>query len=155
MQVDDFTKRLQTMSTTELMSLLTQTQKNALSIEIDKKDETALAKRLDELEKKYCDLLWMARKNPKDLRDSVIKKTFDEVSAKYPGELAKLQGRQGDWTHGFNSGMLACVRLTDGYVCSVDGHLCPEEEEELLKNDKCIRQAIIDEAEEQFPFLDT
>jgi len=72
--------------------------------------------RIGELETKYWDLVWMARKRPEDLLLPQVKNPFDEVNAKYPGELEKLQGEEGDWTHGFNSGMLACLRLLSSYA---------------------------------------
>lgn len=80
---------------------------------------------LCELEVKYEKLVWYARK-PRDKGnlwadhpryDSVdyetvisIQNQLVETRKKYP-EAKDLDGEHGDFTHGFNSGMLACVRL--------------------------------------------
>lgn len=68
--------------------------------------------RMDEIGEKYFDLVWMARKDEELLDERPdIREIFNKTSAKYPGELEKLQRDDGDWHHGFNSGMLACSRL--------------------------------------------
>lgn len=154
MQESDFVKQLQAMPAEELAKVLTQAQKDWVCLSAEKEDDRLLVARLGDLEKKYFDLVWMARKNPKDLRDPNLKKIFNEVSAKYPGELKKLQGQEGDFTHGFNSGMLACVRLIDGYVASLEDEFMNHEEEPADAN-RSLRKEAIERAEEEFPFLDT
>lgn len=158
MEASDFTKKLQSLSNEELLTMLTQSQKDWVCLSSEKTDDSLLHAKLGELEKKYFDLVWMARKNPKDLKDPNIKRIFNETSAKYPGELKKLQGKEGDWTHGFNSGMLAAVRLFSGYVSSLEDEFMNHEgddDDAPPNTDLALRKEAIKRAEEEFPFLDT
>ena len=82
------------------------------------------------LMEKYYDLVWLARKKSEDF-ENPIKLQIDKVCNKYPEESVKiLDGENTNWEHGFNSGMLACLRLVS-----------------------CAR--IYPENIEEFPFLDT
>lgn len=155
MEDTDFVNKLQALSPEQLLSFLTQSQKDAICLAVERKDESVLLGRLEELRGKYFDLVWMARKSPKDLKDPNLKRIFNETSAKYPGELQKLQGPEGDWRHGFNSGMLASVRLIGEYISPLDNVFHPEYAEELLKEGKSLRQEAIKKAERDFPVLDT
>jgi hypothetical protein len=84
-----------------------------------------------ELMDKYRDLVWLARKKSEDFENPIIKLQIDKVCNKYPEESQQLlEGENTDWEHGFNSGMLACLRLVS-----------------------CAR--IYPENMEEFPFLDT
>ena len=84
-----------------------------------------------ELMKKYSDLVWLARKSNEDFENPIIKLQIDIVCNKYPEESQQLlYGEDSSWEHGFNSGMLACLRLVS-----------------------CAR--IYPEKMEEFPFLDT
>jgi hypothetical protein len=65
-------------------------------------------------EKKYFDLVWLARKRPDD-PPSTLKKCR-EIRKKYPKEVAALGGEHGDWEHGFNSGCLAAFRYAIGLL---------------------------------------
>jgi len=66
-----------------------------------------------------------------DLTLSRVHLQIDKVCNKYPEESVKiLDGENADWEHGFNSGMLACLRLVS-----------------------CAR--IYPENIKEFPFLDT
>lgn len=81
---------------------------------------------LDMLENKYCDLVWYARKPTEGIGEiweendwykeldketvDAIRKAVKQISEQYPSETAGLNG-QGNWQHGFNSGMLAFTRL--------------------------------------------
>ena len=86
-----------------------------------------------EKEDKYFDLVAYARKSP-EMYETIpkVKEMVDKIRELYPSEVAELQGENSDWTHGFNSGMLAGMR----YVLT------------LFSEDK-------ETAEEDFPFLDT
>lgn len=66
---------------------------------------------LKELHEKYTSLVWFARVNPENLINSVVKTNYDEIKNKYPNEIGELQSVNSDWNHGFNSGMLSCLRL--------------------------------------------
>jgi hypothetical protein len=86
---------------------------------------------LTALEKKYFDLVWLARKRPED---TMAADAVARVRLEYPDEVSRLGGEHGDWEHGFNSGCLAAFRLAIGL---------------LGKKDEA------DMAVEDFPFLDT
>lgn len=91
---------------------------------------------------KYCSLVWYARTDQnasseqwQDTPNDIFLKAFEQIKIvehKYPEETFKLSGIDGDFHHGFNSGVLAGLR----YAL------------ELLDGD-------IDYANENFPELDT
>jgi hypothetical protein len=83
-----------------------------------------------QMERKYCDLVWLARRNRDDVNDEV-KNIIDEIMEKYP-ETNDLINDNTNWTHGFNSGCLAAFRL-------------------ILDS----MEYSIEEAKEEFPFLDS
>ena len=85
------------------------------------------------LERKYFDLVWYARSSSKDDHIKGIKVKRKRVEELYPDEVKNLIKRNNqNCDHGFNSGMLAGMR----YVLS------------LAVYGK-------EDAEEDFPFLDT
>ena len=90
-----------------------------------------------ELQEKYCDLVWLARKEPEWLRDDhPAMPKMVQVKMKYPEEAEQLScPDEGDWAHGFNSGCLAAFRLAVGLL-------------------DCQRSGVKTELDE-FPFLDT
>jgi hypothetical protein len=79
---------------------------------------TDAVKCLDELEQKYERLVWYARRDfrslpgvPQEIIDGA-KNASAQVEELYPDEIDSLKDpRRGDWTHGFNSGMLASIRF--------------------------------------------
>ena len=86
-----------------------------------------------EKESKYHDLVSYARKTQEQYDTyPLVKELVDRLENEFPTETEKLKGEEGDWTHGFNSGILAGMR----YVLS------------LYDMGK-------EQAEEEFPFLDT
>lgn len=86
-----------------------------------------------EKENKYYDLVWYARKSQEDYNTKPkVKENVDRIEKIYSTETDKLNSMNSDWAHGFNSGMLAGMR----YVLS------------LYDMGK-------EQAEEEFPFLDT
>ena len=86
-----------------------------------------------EKESKYYDLVSYARKTQEQYDTyPLVKELVDRLETEFPTETKQLQGNEGDWTHGFNSGMLAGMR----YVLS------------LYDMGK-------EQADEEFPFLDT
>jgi hypothetical protein len=93
-----------------------------------------MKRRLEDLESKYVDLVHLARADP-DGED--INGHLEAILEKYPAEAQALADpANGDWQHGFNSGVLAAVRLIEVYRSS--------------KSPKVIKQA-----EDDFPQLDT
>lgn len=71
---------------------------------------------------KYCDLVWYARSNPKKLLEGEhyeALKSIQDIETKYPKEIKSL-GKDDNWSHGFNSGMLAASRL---YLEMIEGDI--------------------------------
>ena len=65
-----------------------------------------------ELMEKYCDLVWLARKLPDDWENPIIKLHIDVVCNTHPTETNDLlYSDEQNWHHGFNSGILAALRL--------------------------------------------
>lgn len=71
---------------------------------------------LSEMEKKYFDLVWLARKRPDD--KAIAADAIARVRRAYPEEVERLGGEHGQWEHGFNSGCLAAFRLAIGLLGS-------------------------------------
>lgn len=151
---------MKTLSTQCILTMLNPDQQKelfyALEMIIPKED---LDQKLRQIKDKYFDLVWLARKHPEDLNIPGVKKAYDEVCAKYPGELEKLQDMDsGDWAHGFNSGMLACSRLLSAY-CLPHNHQhdyeVPEDSSDEEGDRISPRDQEIEMAENDFPFLDT
>ena len=97
-------------------------------IEIDDR----IIKAIQKMEKKYFDLVWLARKRPEDYLRQDILRSIKQVEFLYEDEVKELGGEHGDWQHGFHSGVLAGLR----YVLAISDFG-------------------IEQAEEEFPFLDT
>jgi len=87
------------------------------------------------LERKYNSLVWLARKQPEHYENPKILKLIEEVKEQYPEEVSELSSEsEGDWSHGFNSGCLASMR----YAL------------------ECFNAfGAVNQADEEFPFLDT
>jgi hypothetical protein len=85
------------------------------------------------LECKYFELVWYARSSPQNDHINGSKVNRKRIEELYPEEVENLiKGKNHDWEHGFNSGMLAGMR----YILSMAAY---------GKED----------AEENFPFLST
>lgn len=64
-----------------------------------------------ELQNKYNDLVWFARSSPDNYHIKGVKENIERITKEYPPETnALINGRNTDWEHGFNSGMLAGMR---------------------------------------------
>ena len=115
-------------------------------------------------EDKYFDLVWLARKphfeNDPDGGVEYLEDTSDDIALKcrqqiikirekYPeeAELLAIPGKTGDWNHGFNSGCLATIRWV--FTLMDDTVITPEE------TGIPIKQGGLEEANANFPFLDT
>ncbi len=74
--------------------------------------------KLSDLENKYESLVWYARKTDKQINSiPEVKQHVLEIQNLYPNECMELNVQElSDWSHGFNSGMLACVRYIQDYV---------------------------------------
>jgi hypothetical protein len=85
-----------------------------------------------EMENKYSDLVWFARKSKDDYASNdEVRDKMREIMKKYP-ETNDLIKDEYNWTHGFNSGCLAAFRLILGSM-----------------------EYNTEEAKEEFPFLDS
>jgi hypothetical protein len=85
-----------------------------------------------EKQKKYADLIWYARSSRKDNSIAGVKENKDRIEELYPDEVNDLQNEDGDWHHGFNSGMVAALR----YILTMD-------------------DLGLEQANEEFPMLDS
>ena len=110
---------------------------------------------LQNLERKYFELVWYARKGSRgssywdDVPEDIMNGAFNamaKVEEQYPEEIDNLRSESSDWEHGFNSGMLAALR----YVLTAT---CPYETEDEFGEK--IMAGGLEEAKEEFPFLDT
>jgi len=63
---------------------------------------------LTDLEQKYFELVWYARSSS---QEDEIKQARRRVKAKYQKEVHELCSCTDNWVHGYNSGMLAGIRL--------------------------------------------
>ena len=151
-----------------ILSMLNEEQELELLSELEKKvkREKGIGDRISEIMEKYFDLVWMARRDEALMRARPdIRKTFNKLVAKYPGELEKLQSEEGDWQHGFNSGMLACSRLLSAYAMPYDykkkaggeGEDEGVDSEDDSDDDSIVftRDFNIEMAEQEFPMLDS
>ncbi len=69
--------------------------------------------KMGEMMNKYCDLVWYARNNrPTHLENENYEAlgALQKIKLKYPKEVKSL-AEDDNWSHGFNSGMLAASRL--------------------------------------------
>jgi hypothetical protein len=79
---------------------------------------------------KYFDLVWIARGAGRGEHPSPL-------AEKYRAEIEKLKCvRDGDWQHGFNSGMLAASRMYMGLAVSTEEEACIEFSDESGDSDE-------------------
>ena len=73
---------------------------------------------LKAIEKKYESLVWYARKSQQQIATIPgLKDAVNNVERQYPNETRDLRSpNSGDWSHGFNSGMLAATRLAQDLI---------------------------------------
>ena len=151
---------MKSLNTMAILAMLNEEQELELmsALEQKVKREKSIKGRIGEIMEKYLDLVWMARKDDALMRARPdIRKIFNEKSAKYPGELEKLQSEEGDWRHGFNSGMLACSRLLNAYAIPYDYKKADDVSNDDSDDESIVftRNFNIDMAERDFPMLDS
>lgn len=80
-------------------------------------------KRLDEISRrfheKYFSLVWLARTDISELLEKEnyeVLQRVKEIEGKYPEDASELYKCDSSFQHGFNSGMLACIRFIDSYI---------------------------------------
>lgn len=116
-----------------------------------------ITEELQKLEKKFFDLVWYARSNPREdegywntVPDNIRRGAFNaqlEVETLYPEEVESLRSEESDWRHGFNSGALATLRFI---ITVLDDEFIEDECTGELFPRGGLQNAI-----EEFPFLDT
>ena len=110
---------------------------------------------METLSKKYLDLVWYARshpasdteywlKVPESIRDGAFQGQM-RVEEDYPDEVTALRDGDSDWQHGFNSGMLAAIRLIG----------TAERSYEVTEDGETFWMGGPEQALEEFPMLDT
>jgi hypothetical protein len=63
-----------------------------------------------EYQQKYEELVWYARSG-RNIDIPTVMNHRDKIEGMYPKDTQDLSGESGDFLHGFNSGMLAGMRL--------------------------------------------
>ena len=103
--------------------------------------------------KLYLNLVAMARSNPDDESyENRVNNNKEQIGNDvYEKELEKLMSEECDWTHGFNSGMLASTRLYGDllqYIPDVYENESGDDEEFPVED-------MWEQSKEEFPMLDT
>lgn len=111
------------------------------------------------IERKYFELVSYARKPPAEdeaFWGTLSEKSKDgvraagmEIEKKYPLEVSRLY-QDTNWHHGFNSGVLAIVRVLWGWDTPMTVHNLDNDCEEIISVQETREYSI-----EEFPFLDT
>lgn len=140
---------------------------------IQRRSETnyvSIEEKLKEIENKYFDLVWYARKTDEDRETiPVVDKHMTRIEEEYPDEIHELTVYMPEWSHGFNSGALAISRLISAYTeesekelnSDSDNENSSDQEESNEDSDENFRKYFysrkgqIEMAENDFPMLDT
>lgn len=67
-----------------------------------------------QLESKYCDLVVFARMDDITVKEHNLSSVIDQFKFRYPKDTHDLETDNSNWQHGFNSGVLATLRLMKG-----------------------------------------
>jgi hypothetical protein len=99
-------------------------------LELERRDKQVfierhvLNRRLEELEQKYADLVWLSdncqkfkEKQDDSLTDVAFRVTFAETRRRYPQEFQRLASER---QRGFNEGVLAATRLIAAYATTAE-----------------------------------
>lgn len=116
-----------------------------------------------QLMEKYFELVWFARSDPEKARANgekelfqTITKKLGDIANKYPKDIQELSGDNSNWTHGFNSGILAYARFIAEYVEDALYEDDEESEDAIeLNGKKYIQIDGRQQAFDDFPMLDT
>tara|TARA_R110002124_G_scaffold285171_1_gene463374 strand:+ start:100 stop:411 length:312 start_codon:yes stop_codon:yes gene_type:complete len=85
-----------------------------MSDKLNKKDSYEF---LNQLTEKYLDLVWYARceafigQKPAPSHSTAIQ--LERIERLFPEETNQLKNNEDNWTHGYNSGVLAALRLIE------------------------------------------
>ena len=123
-------------------------------------DPEELLKAFQTFERKYHDLVWYARSRPRHMMEAdgtpehIIQGALNGQARKeemYPDEIDSLNCPDcGSFWHGFNSGCLAAMRFV---LMAMSKEVFPDEESEDPNATYTVGG--IEDAKEEFPFLDT
>ena len=87
-----------------------------------------IEKKIRELEDRYCDLVWYARRGYLDPKVPAQDEEIERIRRQMFVEVLKLRGPHSRYHHGFNSGCLAILRLVSGLLGdATDAKLALEE----------------------------
>lgn len=129
------------------------------NFKIDQNKEQSIDTLLAALHDKADSLVWLARKpNPEDSEgmadyysegcNLATRFKMAQITADYPEEAEMLKcPEEGDWAHGFNSGMLATVRFLMTALDKEPDYIDEEDKKDWIGS---LKQALFD-----FPDLDT
>ena len=107
--------------------------------------ETTEMEAIKDKASKYEKLVWFARAGT--FTDALTQHEKQKIIDEFPNEVEELRDSViGDWTHGFNSGVLAAMRYV---LTALDKTLLTDDD------DKEYRHGGVTVAEEEFPNLDT
>lgn len=126
-------------------------------------------KRFDEISSrfhhKYFSLVWYARSDREKLmREEIYEglKRMKEVEDEFPEDVKELIECDSNWQHGFNSGMLACIRFLESYmkddlwpIEDTGGVEWEESDINVIDGKEYVLMDGKQQAEELFPELDT
>lgn len=60
---------------------------------------------------KYGELSWAGSLQLEDLENPLTRQKYDQLKERYPRDMEKIEGPEGTWWRGFNTGILACCQL--------------------------------------------
>ena len=67
---------------------------------------------LENLQKKYGELVWFARRGPESMKMDLVKNRCHQIMEDHPIECELLWSEDdGDWQHGFHSGCYAILNM--------------------------------------------
>lgn len=113
---------------------------------------------------KYFELVWFARSGEKELmaqeKYEVLEK-LKSIAEKYEEDVECLYGKDSDWAHGFNSGILAYSRFLSSYIqdelwpAEDIGYKPKKSEITIFEGKKYVEMDGKEHALQLFPELDT
>lgn len=126
-------------------------------------------RRFDEISRlfhqKYFSLVWLARTDKAQLLEKEnyeILQRVKEIEDQYPEDITELDGCDTNFVHGFNSGMLACIRFISSYIKDdlwpiedTGGVEWEKEDIHLINGKEYVLMDGREHAESLFPELDT
>ena len=118
---------------------------------------------LSKLEDKYCSLVWYTRSDKNDLLSNEMYEQLSSmvrIESLYKDDVNSLLNDETNWKHGFDSGVLASIRLVLGMM---NKELIELEDDDFdvdgesidINGVKYIEYDGYEDSIDEFPFLDT